>query len=104
MSACDEGLTWALQLTSGCIKPATAPLAFEVLRLLVIDQDLEIIEVALAVVAPWPRENFGQVRMIALLFRHIAKAWDREVLAGNARWAREEKRAWLVQDYDPSSV
>lgn len=72
-------------LTASCIESATASLAFEVFCFLVIDQDLEIVEVALAVVAPGPRENLSQVGMITLLLRHSAKALDRKVLAGNGR-------------------
>lgn len=38
--------------TSGCVEPPPASLAFEVFRFLVGDEDLQVVEVALAVVAP----------------------------------------------------
>ena len=63
-------------LTAGCIESAAASLALEVFCFLVIDQDLEIVKVALAVVAPRPRENLRQVGVITLLLRHSAKVLD----------------------------
>jgi len=41
-----------------------------------IDQDLEIVKIALAVVAPWSRENFFNVGVIALLFCHFGNDHD----------------------------
>jgi hypothetical protein len=59
-------------LTSCSTESASASLAFEVLRFLVIDENLEIIEVALTVVAPRTRQDLIEIGMITLLFRHPA--------------------------------
>lgn len=58
------------RLTSSCIQPSSASLAFEMLRFLMVDQDLQIIKVTLTVVAPWPREDLFDVWVVALLFGH----------------------------------
>ena len=60
------------ELTSCGAEPATASFAFEVLGFLVVDQDLEIIKVSLAVVTPGTGEDLLDVRVIALLLRHCA--------------------------------
>jgi hypothetical protein len=46
---------------SGCVQTAPTPVAFEVLRLLVRDENLEVVEVALAVIAPWSLELLVEV-------------------------------------------
>ena len=59
-----------LQLTSSCIQSTTTFIALEMLSFLMIDQDLQIIKIALTIVAPWPRQNFFDIWMSSLLFRH----------------------------------
>lgn len=59
-------------LTASCVQPARASLAFEVFCFLVVDKDLEVVEVALAVVAPGTCEellDFGVLSL--LLFAHV---------------------------------
>ena len=56
--------------TSCGIQPPAASFAFEVLCLLVINENLEIVKVTLAVIAPWSRKDFFHVGMTALLLRH----------------------------------
>lgn len=56
--------------TACCVKPSAASLAFEVLCLLVIDENLQVIEVAFTVIAPWSGEDFFHVGVVALLLRH----------------------------------
>lgn len=48
------------RLTAGCVQAPPASVAFEVFRFLVRDQDLEIVKVALAVVAPRSSEELFQ--------------------------------------------
>ena len=40
------------------------------LRLLVIDQDFQIVKVSLAVIAPWPGKDFLDVGVLSLGFSH----------------------------------
>jgi hypothetical protein len=61
---------WGGKLTSGCVEPAPAAVTLEVLRLLVGYEDLEVVEVALAVETPWPLQLLVQVRIPLPLFRH----------------------------------
>ena len=58
-------------LTSGSIEPSSASFTFEMLCLLMIDQDLLIIEIPFAIVAPWPTQYFIHPWMIALLPAHL---------------------------------
>jgi len=51
---------------AGSIKAAVAVVALVVLGLLVRNEDLQVVKVALAVVAPWARENFLEVGLVAL--------------------------------------
>lgn len=68
------------ELTSGSIKTAPAAIALEVLRLLVRDEDLEVVEVALAVETPWSLELLVQIRVPLPFFRH-----DRECSSTRVR-------------------
>lgn len=61
-----QGLT----LTACRVKSSPTSLAFEVLSLLMIDEDFEIVKVSLTVVAPWPTKNLLDVRMLALGLAH----------------------------------
>jgi len=54
---------------------AAASFALEVLGLLMVDENLEVVEVALAVVTPRPSKDLLDVRVIALLLRHRARLW-----------------------------
>lgn len=41
------------------------------LSFLVIDQDFQVIKVALTVVTPWPLQDFLKVRMLSLVLSHV---------------------------------
>lgn len=58
-------------LTSSCIQTTPASVAFEMLCLLVIDEDLEVVEVTFAIIAPWSRQDFFHIRMASFLLRHL---------------------------------
>jgi hypothetical protein len=58
------------KITSGGVETAPAALAFEVLCLLVGDEDLEVVKVALAVEAPGPLELLVEVWVSLPLLRH----------------------------------
>lgn len=53
-----------------CVEAAATAFALEVLSLLVPDEDLEIVEILLTVVAPWTGEHELEVWGISLLLRH----------------------------------
>jgi hypothetical protein len=57
-------------LTSSSVETAAAAVAFEVLCLLVGDEDLEVVKVALAVKAPRPLELLVEVGVSLPLLRH----------------------------------
>ena len=61
------------------VEPPAASLTFEVLCLLMIYEDLEIVEVALAVVAPRSRKDFFDVGVVALLLRHDGRGDEAEL-------------------------
>jgi hypothetical protein len=52
------------------VKAPVAMVALEMLGLLVVDEDLLVVEVALAVVAPGAGENVLDGGVVALLFGH----------------------------------
>lgn len=60
-------------LTSSSAQSTTASFTFEMLSFLMIDENFEIIEIALTVVTPRTRKDLIQVRVIALLLRHLAQ-------------------------------
>lgn len=51
------------------------------LRLLMVDQDLEIVEVALAVVTPWPRQYLFDIGVTSLLLRHDGAVYELSIMA-----------------------
>ena len=58
-------------LRTACrIQPPRASLTLEVLGLLVIDQNLEVVKVALAIIAPGSGKSLFDVRVLALCFTH----------------------------------
>ena len=57
-------------LTASCVEPPPTSLALEMLRFLVVDEDLQIIEVALTVIAPRPRKDFFKIWMLSLGLAH----------------------------------
>ena len=64
---------WGLSdLTACCVQSSPAPVAFEMLCLLVIDENLQIIEISFTVVAPWPGDNFIEVGVFPLILDHCA--------------------------------
>jgi hypothetical protein len=56
--------------TSCGVESSAASVAFEVFRLLMINQYFLVVEISLAVVAPWPAENLVDVWMTTLLLAH----------------------------------
>jgi hypothetical protein len=59
-----------MPLTTSRIQTSTAAVAFEMLRFLMRDEDFEIIEVTLAVIAPRPTKDLLNVRVTSL-FTHL---------------------------------
>lgn len=68
--------------TSGSVQAAAAAVAFEVLCLLVGYQDLEVVKVALAVVAPWSLELLVDGRESLPLFSHCEGTRCRREMVG----------------------
>lgn len=58
---------------SCCVESAPASFAFEMFCLLVIDEDLEVVEVALTVVTPRPRQDLFDVRVVSLFLGHLGR-------------------------------
>ena len=52
------------------VQSPCASLTLEVLRLLMIDEDFEVIEIPLAVVAPGPSKGLFNIRVLALCLAH----------------------------------
>lgn len=52
------------------IQPPSTSLALEVFGLLMVDEDLEVVKVPLAIIAPRPGESLFDVRVLALCFPH----------------------------------
>ena len=67
--ACESSEYHASHTTCRIKSPGTS-LTLEVFGLLMIDKDLEVVEIPLAVIAPWPCERLFDVRMLALAFTH----------------------------------
>lgn len=57
-------------LTASSVEASRTAIAFEMLCLLVVDEDLEVVEVALAVIAPWALEEVLDFGVLTLLFGH----------------------------------
>ena len=58
-------------LRTACrIQPPRASLTLEVLGLLVIDKNLKIVKVALAIIAPGSGKSLSDIRVLALCFTH----------------------------------
>jgi len=58
-------------LTSSRVQATPTSVAFEVLGLLMVDEDLEVVEVTFTVVAPWSRQDFFHIGVASLLLRHL---------------------------------
>jgi hypothetical protein len=56
----------------------------EVFGFLMIDENLEVVEIALAVVAPWSRKDFFDVGMMTLLLGHVGMETRGKKVAGSA--------------------
>jgi len=63
--------------TSGCVQSSAAPIALEVFGLLMRNQNLQVVKVSLAVVAPRSREDFVDLRKLSLLFAHVVACGKR---------------------------
>ena len=57
-------------LTASRVEPPPTSLALEMFRFLVVDQDLQIIEVALTVIAPRPCKDLFKIWMLSLWLAH----------------------------------
>ena len=57
--------------TSRSVQSSTASFTLEVFGFLMGDEDLEIVEVTLAVVTPWSADDLLYVRSTALLLAHF---------------------------------
>ena len=85
---------------AGRVQPPAAAVAFEMLGLLVGDEQLQVLEVALAVVAPRPGQDFLDVGVTALLLPHGGqrrrrrRRVERGGPGGSSRMAREQARWW----------
>ena len=62
-----------LSLTPCGVQAAATSFTLEVLSLLMVDEDFEIVKITFAVVAPWSRKLFLNVRMTSLLLRHLPR-------------------------------
>ena len=52
------------------IQSSSTSLALEVFCLLMVDEDFEVVEISLAVIAPGPSQDLLDVRVLALCFAH----------------------------------
>lgn len=52
------------------VQSSGTSLTLEVFGLLMIDENLKVVEVSLAVITPWPCERLFDIRMLALAFTH----------------------------------
>lgn len=71
--------------TSRGIKPPATSVAFEVFRFLVGNQELQVLEISFAVVAPWSRQELFHVRLLSLLLSHL-DLWEKN----RASWQQVE--------------
>ena len=85
------------RLTSSCVEAAPTAIAFEVFRLLVGYEDLEVVEVALAVEAPWALELLVEVRIPLPLFGHDGGrgTWGAGVDSAGGMERREGRKACM---------
>ena len=58
--------------TACCIQSSCTSLALEVFCLLMVDEDLEVVKIPLAVITPGPCEDLLDVRVLALRFTHCS--------------------------------
>lgn len=61
---------YGMRPTACRVESSPTPLAFEVLSLLMIDENFEVVEISLTVVAPWSSENLLDIRMLSLGLPH----------------------------------
>jgi hypothetical protein len=62
----------ALLFTSCCVQSAAASVTLEVFGFLMRDENLQIIEVTLTVVAPRPSEDLLDIGVLSLALAHVA--------------------------------
>lgn len=74
-------------LTSSSIQTTAASFAFEMLGLLMRNENLEVVKVALTVVAPRSRKDLLDIWVIPLLLSHLEMVLPRRV--GGERWIGE---------------
>jgi hypothetical protein len=70
-----------LPRTSSSIQPPSTSVTFEVFSLLMGDKDFEVIEISLAVITPWSREEFFKVWVTALLLHHCDWRLNSEIFS-----------------------
>lgn len=82
--------------TSSGVQATATFLTFEVLRFLVGYEDLEVVEVALAVVAPWSLELLVEVWVSLPLFRHCGRGALVEATVGAVGWRSARRRVVVL--------
>ena len=66
-----EKLIGCRKLHTTCrVQSSCTSLALEVFCLLMVDEDFEVVEIPLAVIAPGPSQDLLDVRVLALRFTH----------------------------------
>lgn len=63
-------------LTSCSVQSSPTSFTLEVLRFLMVDQDFLVIEITLAVVAPWPAQDLFHIRLSTLLLAHLVRRFQ----------------------------
>ena len=71
--------------TSSCVQSPPTSIALEMFGFLVRDQNLQIIEVALAIVTPRAAENFFEIRMTALFLTHGECGYTERLVLGKCK-------------------
>ena len=71
MCQCELSRDKNRRLTSSGVQTTSTSVAFEVLGLLMIDENLQIVEITFAIITPWSRQDLFDIWMASLLLRHL---------------------------------
>lgn len=85
-----------VQLTTSGIEASTASLALEVFSLLVADENFDVVEIALTVVAPRTLNKIVQIGPALLLARHFASGAMLRAIDGGGRECDGEDKLKLL--------
>jgi hypothetical protein len=88
--------------TTSRVQATVTALALEVLSLLVIDEDLEVVEVALAVVTPWPGEKLLDGGVLALLAHTEETGGEKLYVCSRVRLNCDRRRFQAIYEDDIS--